>query len=157
MAKHIETMKSWQIFHFTRKHLGRSVLYAIFGKKNARTVDYWCEDPRYTDKPDSASDPILWVKNLLDTLDDHGYTHVVRAAISFFKTGTSLEDEYAPVVDDLLPTMDAEKLADFHAVARFQEAIDRGADCQEVDALKQAAIEEVERTFAKYQEICKGI
>lgn len=155
MAKRKVVMQSWQIFHFARKHLGRGALYAIFGRKNARTVDYWCENPRFTGKPEIASDPILWVKNLLDTLDDHGYTPVVRAAIAFFKSGTSLEEGYAPAVDDLLPTLDAEKLADFHAVAKFQAAIDRCDDCQVVASLKQAAIEEVERTFAKYQEVCK--
>lgn len=147
-------MRSWQIFHFARKHLGRSRLYALFGRKNARAVDLWCEDPRFTGKSEDAYDPLRGIKSLIDDLDDHGHTSVVRAAIGFLKAGTSLEDEYAPHVSDLLPTMSEEKLADFHAVAEFQAAIDRCEDRQEVEAKKREAIEELERTFAKYQKDC---
>ncbi len=155
MTKPDGTMKSWQIFHFARKRLGSGRLYAIFGKKNARTVDYWCQDPNVTGKPDGASDPIQGVKRLLDELDDHGYTPVVRAAIAFFRSGTSLEENYTPAVADLLPSMSEEKLADFHSVADFQAAIDRGDTCQDVEAKKRAALEEIERTFAKYLEGCR--
>ena len=66
MAKEKANMRSWQVLHFARKHLGRSSLYAIFGRKNARTVDYWCEDPKYTGKEECAFDPIQGVKDLLE-------------------------------------------------------------------------------------------
>lgn len=35
-------------FHFVRKHLGRSA-----SAKKSRTVDYWCEDPRFTTESES--------------------------------------------------------------------------------------------------------
>lgn len=155
MPKQNPPMKSWQIFHYARKHLGSGVLYAIFGKKNARTVDYWCQDPRTTGKEEDASDAICGVKLLLDKLDDLGHTSVVRAAVAFFKSGTSLEEDYHPSVSDLLPSIAEEKLADFHKVAEFQAAIDRGEGRIEVGVKKQAAIEEIERTWAKYLEFCK--
>ncbi|MFA7346877.1 MAG: hypothetical protein WCZ86_03860 [Desulfurivibrionaceae bacterium] len=154
MANGDKKMQSWQVLHFARKHLGRSVLYAIFGKKNARTVDYWCEDPRYTGKEDRAFDPIQGVKDLLDALDDQGHTPIVRACLNFLRSGTSLEEEKLPMVSELLPTLAEEKLADYIALAEFQSAIERCRPYEEANALKKAAIEEIERTFAKYVKDC---
>lgn len=154
MAKGNQQMQSWQVLHFFRKHLGRSALYAIFGKKNARTVDYWCEDPKYTGKSERAFDPIQGVKDLLEMLDDHGHTATVRACLDFLRSGTSLDEGCSPEVSDLLPTLTEEELADYTCLADFQAAIHRCAPYEEVNALKKSAIEEIERTFAKYKEIC---
>jgi hypothetical protein len=155
MAKEKTKMRSWQVMHFARKHLGRSALYAIFGKKNARTVDYWCEDPKFTGKEERAFDPIQGVKDLLETLDDQGHTSVVRACLNFLREGTSLEEEFTPAVTELLPTLAEEELADYQYLSEFQRAIARCAPYKEVNALKQEAIEEIERTFAKYREVCR--
>ena len=156
MAKEKQKMHSWQVFHFARKYLGRSVLYAVFGKKNARAVDYWCEDPKYTDKAEQAYDPIKGVKELLSPLDDHGHTAVVRACLDYLCEGTSLEEAAAnPGVCELLPTLSEEKLADYTCLAEFQAAITRCDSYQEVNALKNGAIEEIERTFAKYIKDCE--
>jgi hypothetical protein len=152
MAKEMTKMRSWQVMHFARKHLGRSALYSIFGKKNGRTVDYWCEDPKYTGKEEHAFDPIQGVKDLLESLDDQGHTSVVRACLDFLRAGTSLEEEFSPSVTDLLPTLAEEKLADYTCLAEFQAGIYRCDSYTEVDRLKRAAIEEIERTFAKYRE-----
>lgn len=145
-------MQSWQILHFARKHLGRSTLYIIFGRKNARIVDYWCEDPKTTDKKDQAYDPIQGVKDLLSALDDQGHTGIVRACLAFLRSGTSLEDDCLPAVTELLPTMAEEELADYHAVAAMQHAIDQGKPPAVISALKKSAVEEIERTYAKYLE-----
>lgn len=153
MAKESKKMQSWQVLHFARKHLGRSALYVIFGRKNARTVDYWCEDPKYTGKEERAFDPIQGVKDLLETLDDHGHTSVVRACLDFLRSGTSLaEDCASPVVTELLPTMAEEELADYTCLAEFQAAINAAAPVKEVLALKYRAMDEIERTYAKYLE-----
>ena len=154
MAKEETRMRSWQVMHFARKRLGRSALYAIFGKKNGRTVDYWCEDPKYTGKEERAFDPIQGVKDLLEALDDQGHTSVVRACLDFLREGTSLEEGFSPSVTDLLPTLAEEKLADYTCLAEFQASICRCDSYAEVDRLKRAAIEEIERTFAKYREDC---
>lgn len=145
-------MQSWQVLHFARKHLGRSALYAIFGKKNARTVDYWCEDPKTTGKQDDAYDPIQGVKDLLSALDDLGHTGIVRACLAYLRSGTSLDDDCPPAVTELLPTLAEEELADYHAVAAMQHAIDQGKPPAVVSSLKKSAIEEIERTYAKYLE-----
>jgi hypothetical protein len=154
MAKENTKMRSWQVMHFARKHLGRSALYAIFGKKNARTVDFWCEDPKFTGKEERAFDPIQGVKDLLESLDDQGHTSVVRSTIDFLREGTSLEEDCSPALSELLPTLAEEKLADYTMLAVFQAAICRCAPRTEVESLKKDAIEEIERTFAKYLEDC---
>lgn len=151
MAKSEPKMQSWQILHYARKHLGRSILYAIFGKKNARAVDYWCENPRFTSKDEKAYDPVQGVKDLLDILDDHGHAPVVRAAIGFLSAGTSAEVEGDQAIVDLLPSIGDEILADYRAVAAMQRAIEAGEDINIVEALKQDALTEIERTFARYR------
>lgn len=151
MSKRTLEMKSWQIFHYARKHLHRSALYSIFGKKNARTVDYWCENPKFTNKPEDAYDPLQGCKELLEVLDDQGHCAVVRSAISFLISGTSLECGINPEVIDTLPTITDEILADYRSVAAMQSAIESGLHPDEIAALKRAAISEIERTFAKYK------
>ena len=153
MSKGPLKMQSWQIFHFARKHLGSSVLYAIFGKKNARSIDYWAQDPRYTNKPEGSYDPILGIKTLLETLDDHGHEAVVRAAISHIASGAS-STGFNDVTElkDLLPTMSEEILGDYRAVGVMQAAIEAGLDVAEVDRLKTEAIDELHRTVALYRQ-----
>jgi len=149
-------MQSWQVFHYARKHLGSSVLYGIFGKKNARAVDYWCQDPKYTDKSDTAYDPIQGVKRLLAGLDDLGHTDQVRACLAYLAQDTSLCTGQAPEIAELLPTIDQEVLADYKAVSAMQSAIDRGDHPAVIAALNDAAVAEIERTYAKYREEYRG-
>lgn len=151
MPKVKAEMKSWQIFAFARKHLGRSAIYSLFGKKNARTVEYWCQDPKFTNKPDGATDPIQGVKNLLDTLDDYGHAGVVRACLAYLAAGTSAAEDHETLTE-LLPSIHEEILADYAAVASLQQAINDGCDISVVTALKKEATAEIERTVAKYIE-----
>jgi hypothetical protein len=155
MAKKTQEMQSWQVLHFARKHLGRNALYVVFGKKNSRIVDYWCENPKYTGKPDKAYDPIQGVKDLLEALDDAGHTTVVRSCINYLLSGTSLDNGDDPNIKDLLPTVNDEILADYRDVASLQEAIEQGMDIETVNERKNISIEELERTFAKYLEVAK--
>lgn len=151
MPKENAKLQSWRFFFYSRKYLGRSVLYRIFGKRHARTVDGWCEDPRFTDKEDGAFDPIQGVRELLSLLDDHGHCGVVRSCISYLTAGTSVD---CAVDDDLIetkPTIGEEILADYRAVAAMQSAIESGLHPDEISALKSAALSEIERTYAKYR------
>lgn len=150
MAKESTKLQSWQVFHFARKHLTRSTLYAIFGKKNARAVDYWCEDPRYTTKLDGAYDPIQGVKSLLETLDDQGHCGVVRSAIAYMASGTSAGSDEVPEIVEPMPRLSDEILADFRAVAELQRAIEAKCDIAGVEHLLLDAIAELERTVACY-------
>jgi len=152
MPKEKEKMQSWQIFHFARKYLTRSTLYAIFGKKNARAVDYWCEDPRYTAKADGAYDPIQGVKALLSTLDDQGHCGVVRAAVAYLCEGTSCDlDLDNANLSEPLPCITDEILADFRAVANLQRAIEEERHISVIEDYKLEAIAEIERTVARYR------
>ncbi len=145
-----QSLKSWQIWHFSRKHLNRSILYAIFGKKNARAVDYWCQDPKYTAKVDGAYDPIQGVKSLLDILDDQGHAGIVRAAIGYLSAGTSAECNYDQKIVEPMVSITDEILADFRAVAELQRAIENNCDIAGVEHLLLDAIAELERTVACY-------
>ncbi|MGV0961834.1 MAG: hypothetical protein ACOYB1_18570 [Limnohabitans sp.] len=150
MPKETSKMQSWQVFHYARKHLGRSVLYAIFGRKNARAVDYWCENPLHTQKPDGAYDPMHGVKALVDTLDDHGHCDVVRSIFGYLSAGTSCDTGHTPEVTDLLPTVGEEMLADFRSISDLQRAIESGAPLEEVKMCRGLAIAEIDRTIARY-------
>ncbi len=127
-------------------------MYDIFGKKKSRTVDYWCEDPKYTGKGEHAFDPIQGVKNLLTELDDCGHTDVVRACLEFLCSDTSIDCGHEPHVTEMLPTVSLEILADYQAVATLQAEIESGAALDVIDEKSRLAIEEIERTFAKYKE-----
>lgn len=150
MPKDKQVMQSWQIMHYARKYLGRSALYVIFGRKNARAVDYWCEDPRFTAKDEGAFDPIRGVKDLLGMLDDQGHCAAVRACIDYLCKDTSVECGVEPIVKDVLPTITEEILADYKAVAGLQAAIEAGESIEVVNDLKYTAIDELHRTVAKY-------
>jgi hypothetical protein len=157
MPNKTREMQSWQVFHFARKHLGRSVLYSIFGKKNARAVDYWCEDPRYTAKPEGAYDPIYGVKILLEALDDLAHCGTVRSALAYLASGTSAAADNVPEIVEPLPDISDEILADFRAVGELQRAIENKLDLTGVEHLMHEAIAELERTVACYQkEFLKG-
>ena len=149
-------MKSWQIFHYARKYLGRSALYAIWGKKNARKVDYWAQNPRFTAKIDDAMDPLSGVRDMLSSLDDKGHTDAVRSAVAFIVSRTSID----PLVCDLSPvaelqeTINEELLLDYRAIGDLHRAIEEDRTVDEVERLKQCAIAEIERTAAKYRLVC---
>ena len=152
MPKTLSKMKSWQVLRYARKHLGRSLLYSIFGRKNARAVDYWCQNPTYTAKPEGATDPIQNVRDLIEALDDQGHCAVVRACIAYLCQGTSADCGVDPSVLETRATIAEEILADYQAVALMQAAIDARASEESVYSLKLAAVDEIERTFAKYLE-----
>ena len=152
MSKKGDKMQSWQIFSFARKHLSASTLYAIFGKKKARAIDYWCEDPLYTAKPEGAYDPIQGVKHLLSNLDDLSHFGVVRATLAYLAEGTCAETDQEQQIQEPLSTLTAEILADFRAVADMQRAIESRQPVDEVEEMMIDAVAELERTVAKYRQ-----
>lgn len=151
MSKLDHKMQSWQVFHFARKHLGTSVLYQIFGKKSARAVDLWAQDPRFTNKPVGAYDPMQGIKTLIELLDDNGHDDVVRCALNFLLSDTSISSGVEPNIQDLQSTIAEEVVRDYKAVAEMQAAIEDGEAIEWVEALKQDAIDEITRTVALYR------
>lgn len=145
MPKYLQT---WQIWHGFKKHLGESLLMQVLGKKNARTIRLYSQDPRFTE--DRCKDPLESLHIIFSEADEIGRGDLARKAIAYLET--ALEDgraDISPAVQ-LLPTMDAEKLADYQKVAAFQKAIDDGDDIDIVETLMKEAKDEIERTYAKY-------
>lgn len=145
MSKYLQT---WQIWHGFKKHLGESLLMQVLGKKNARTIRLYSQDPRFTE--DRCKDPLESLHIIFSEADEIGRGDLARKAIAYLET--ALEDgrtDISPAAQ-LLPTMDAEKLADYQKVAAFQKAIDDGDDIDLVETLMKEAKDEIERTYAKY-------
>lgn len=152
MPKNSPNMRSWQVFNIARKYIGIPFLLSVFGKKNARCINYWCEDPKFTKKNDEAFDPILGVKRLFTCLDDHGFPWVVRAAVRYMIAETSITEEFpVEILADMKPTMSEEMLADYPAIATLHKAINDGSDLAVVEQFKREAIAEIERTVAKFR------
>lgn len=150
MPKINQETKSWRIFHYARKYLGRKTLYSLFGHRHARTVDLWCEDPKTTIKNENASDPVNGIRNMLWMLDDQGHVDICRAALNYMASGTSVNCGEDQDIVELRDTISAEILADYRAVSMMQEAIEEREHPDMVVSLKIEAIREIERTFAKY-------
>jgi hypothetical protein len=127
-------------------------LYAIFGTRHARTIDGWCEDPRYTGKDDDAFDPIKGIRNLLWLLDDEGHVGVVRSALQYIASGTSVDcgADWASMAEPPV-TINSGILAGYKALADLQEAIESGGHPDQINRLKLAVFAELELVNAKYR------
>lgn len=145
MPKHLQT---WQIWHGFKKHLGESLLMQVLGKKNARTIRLYSQDPRFTE--DRCKDPLESLHIIFSEADEIGRGDLARKAIDYLLTAIGDHNYDLTPASQLLPTMDAEKLADYQKVAAFQKAIDDGADADLVETLMNEAKDEIERTYAKY-------
>lgn len=153
MAKTNNELQSWQIFHAARKFLSVERIVLIFGKKNARSVYTWAQDPRVTD--DRCKDPLEATHTMLQDLDAIGRGDVARAAIDYLSTAIDHHDQFLAAVHDLKPTISEEILADFQAVSIYARSIESCENIDIVDALRQGAIDEINRTHAKFLKDCK--
>lgn len=151
MPKDNARTQSWRFFHYARKYLKRGTLYSIFGRRHARTVDLWCEDPKFSCKDERAFDPIQGVGELLTALDDMGHVGIVRSCLAYLASGTSVDLNLDEGVEELKKTITEEILADYRAVAELQSAIEHGHHPDRIATLKTAAIAEIERTYARYR------
>ena len=145
MPKKLET---WQLWHAMKNHLGESFLINVLGRRNGRTIRLYSQDPQFTE--DRCKDPLQAMHIIFSELSDYGRADVARKAISYLNT--SLQADYClpPAVDELKPTISEEVLADFSAVESLRLAIDTGLAREKVESYKNAAIEEIERTYALY-------
>lgn len=151
MAKGLMKLQTWQIFHAARKHLSPERVTKIFGKKNARSAYTWAQDPVTTE--DRCKDPIEALHTMMLELDAIGRGDVARAVIEFLRTAVDGES-CSCAVKEVLPTIEQELLADYQALASFQRAVEACEDVDIVDALRVGAIEEIDRTHAKYLQDC---
>ena len=140
-------LATWQIWHAFKHHLGESFLVKVFGKRNGRTIRMYAQDPKFTD--DRCNDPIENLHTVFSEMAAIGRPDVVRKAIGYLVTALGDENQLDEI-SRLQPTLCEEILADYRAVSVLQRAIEDGEEIDLVDTLKLSAIEEIERTFAKY-------
>lgn len=148
MSNEKAKMQPWQVFQAARKHLGAERVARIFNRE-VRSAHNWAQDPVYTQC--RCKTPLELLRNLFVEMDTVGRGDVAREAINY------LAGAVDPVVDAAeikmtLPTIQQEILADYSKVAALQHGIEDGLDISEISYLKQEAIDEIERTFAKYAE-----
>ena len=71
-------MKSWEIYNIARKALGTGIC-KIYGNRNARTIDYWAQDPACS--ADHKRNPIDRLGALLAKLDSIGERDTAKSAL----------------------------------------------------------------------------
>jgi hypothetical protein len=142
-----KTIETWQIWHAMRKHLGDQFVITVLGRRNARTVRMYAQDPRFTE--DRCKDPLQALHILFEELATYGRGDVARSAIKYL---SSAVDDLDPgdAVQPLLATVDQEVLADYAGVADLQHAINAGEPSDVVFDLVEKAKAEIDRTLAKY-------
>jgi hypothetical protein len=118
-------------------------------RREKRTSYSWGQDPAYT--VERSGNPLDWLHSMFCQMDAVGYGFAARAGIKYLES--ALDPVDLEPVAELLPTVQDELLADYRAVSEFQQAIEQGSGFDEVDRLKAAAMDEIERTYAKYLKV----
>lgn len=141
-----EFLETWQLWNAFKYHLGEPFLMRVLGRSNGRIIRMYAQDPRFTDK--RCKDPLKALYIIFSEMVSIGRGDVVRKAVSYL--ASTLEEKLPRAVKRLQPTLCVEILANFRAVAALQREIEVGSDRDIVSDCKQAAIDEIERTYAKY-------
>lgn len=139
-------MQPWQVFHAANKYLRPENVARIFNKEK-RSAYNWGQDPAFTEH--RCRNPLEHLYSLFEKMDAAGIGYVARSAIRYLQT--AIEDDVAlEDIKEPLSTITEEILADYSAVAKLQQAIEAEAGLETINNLKKEAIEEVERTVARY-------
>ncbi|MDD2466949.1 MAG: hypothetical protein PHI97_23385 [Desulfobulbus sp.] len=146
MTQYQEKMQPWQAFHAAKKAIGAAAVARIFNR-SIRAAQDWAQDPAYTQV--RCKSPLELLHTLFERLDAVGFGYVARASIRYLETAIDQDVEVAPI-SGLKDTIDLEILEDYGAVADLQRAIEADAGIDQVMTQKQAAIDAIERTVAKY-------
>jgi hypothetical protein len=139
-------MQPWQVFHAAIKAVGADNVARVFNREK-RSAYNWGQDPACTEV--RCKSPLELLHTLFERLDAMGYGYVCRAAIRYLESAID-QDAVSSDLVALKPTVQEEILADYTAVAALQLAIECGAGIERVKCLKRDAIDEIERTVAKY-------
>lgn len=147
MPKCPARLQPWQVFHAAIKTLSAGVLASIFGKANIRTVYLYGADPDFTEQ--RCKNPLEALHLMFRKMDEVGRGDVARCAIDYLSTAIDDLGQLEPV-GELKKTIDAEVLQDYAAVANLRKLIDEQADPAAVKLALHEAMEELQRTYAKY-------
>ncbi len=145
MSNETVKLQSWQVFQAARKFIGAERVAKIFNREK-RSAYSWAQDPAFTEH--RCKNPLDLLHNLFVELDARGLGYVARDAIAYLST--AVDDFDCKSVAEPLPTLDAELLADFSALADFKSAIDEGESAEVIRKIKQDVIAELDRTEARY-------
>ncbi len=129
----------------SKKVFGASRVARIFNREK-RSAYSWAQDPAFTEH--RCKNPLDLMHALFVEFDARGLGYVARDAIAYLST--AVDDLESSPVTEPLPTIEAELLADFSAVASLKTAIDRAEPVDRVKELKREAVSELERTVARY-------
>jgi hypothetical protein len=146
MTEQQPKMQPWQVFHGARKAMGAAVVARIFNR-SIRSAHDWAQDPTCTEV--RCKSPLELLHTLFERMDAIGYGYAARAAIWYLETALDHDVDVA-VVPPVKDTLEQEILADYAAVAALQRAIDAGEPVDVVHEFKHVAMDEIDRTFAKY-------
>jgi len=144
-----DRFRPWQFWQQAKVHLGKR-LVLLWGKRNARVLRLYSQNPAFTERDCKCPLERLW--NVFFELKAVGRADVARQALAYLESAIEdreLEELFA--LDDIKATIEAEVLADFRAVAELQDAIDAGDDSAMVELIAKKAMAEIERTVAKYK------
>ncbi len=144
-------MQPWQVFQAARKYLGAGTVACIFGRATRSAYD-WAQDPAYTQH--RCRSPLELLHTLFERLDACGMGYVARSAIEYLQT--AIDDVDPAKIQEPLPTIVEELLEDYRCLAEFQRAIESETEIKEVQRLKRLAIDEIERTVARYAKDQEG-
>lgn len=139
-------MQPWQVFQAARKYLGASTVARIFNRE-VRSAHNWAQDPAYTEV--RCKCPLELLHTLFERMDAVGLGYAARAGIAYLETAVEGTDRPESIREPL-PTIHEEILADYSAVGRLQQAIEDDLGINTINRYKRDAIEEIERTVAKY-------
>jgi hypothetical protein len=141
-------MKSWEIYNVARKALGTGIC-KIYGNRNARTIDYWAQDPAFS--ADRKRNPIDRLGALLAKLDAIGERDTAKSALRLLAEAINCRvvDRVAAVPDK--ETLLEEILDDMPHIVAYQSAL-QGDDLEEVDRAEAALARELAQNRVKYLE-----
>jgi hypothetical protein len=128
-----------------------SKLMLLWGRRNSRILRLYTQNPAFTERTAKCALERLW--HIFRELQAAGRPDVARQALTYLQS--AIEDkEQAELfaLDEVKETMAEEILADFHAVAELQDAIDAVDPPDIVRLYAKKAIAEIDRTVAKYVE-----
>ncbi len=151
MRKIRQIFQTWQLWNATLKTLGADILAALLGVNKSMAYEY-AKNPNTTG-PKRCRDKAEQMHAVLSELAFWGREDVCRGFVDYFRS--AYEDVTPNPVGELKPTMNEEILADYQSVASLQAAIDRCDEIDIVEALTNAAKEDIDRTYAKYLKDCK--
>ena len=139
----------WQFWNGAKQTLSESGVCAIWGRRNARLIRWYCQNPAYSE--DRPRDPLERLFLLFKELVIMGRADLVKMVLK--RLSMALDEKLAHELfelDDIKPTINQEILCDYRAISELQDAIEDGESPETVRIYAEKAKAEIDRTLAKY-------